>query len=561
MDPLSKQLRELPGKLLALPRAVLLAAAVAIAGAVGGTAFFYSANADHWQYAFSSLAPEDSTEVAAALKGAGIPFRLEAGGSALAVPAEKVYDVRLLLAAVGLPRGGGAGFELFDRGDLGISEFTQKVNLRRALEGELARTVGHLAHVRSARVHLTLGERGLYRDEEHKAAAAVVLAMQAGYSLGEREISGIRHLVASSVPGLAAESVTIVDGRGSALSTESLWGEAEAFRQREFEKSIEARLVTLLEPVVGVGAVVARVAATLDNSEVTTSREAIDPQTTLKTEHKVTQSASSSQPQNSGGGGGGGFSGVGRGVGGGAGGVAGAAANQPIVTNGSNAGSNAGPGAGPGAGPAVSGSTTTALDETRNFDVGRTVTKTTAKGFRLNKLSVALLVDGQNGAPRADEDLQQLAELARKAVGFDPARGDQLEISSAVFTRSAEPEALAIASEKAKGSFALPGYLGPAALGAVTLLLLVWMLRGARSGPSARQPRLRTGESVAALEAELAGTPLPSSLGGRPVPGYESTPDPNVSMRDRARELVGKDPNRAALLLKAWISADEVSNA
>lgn len=534
MDPLSKQLRELPGKLLALPRAVLLAAAVAIAGAVGGTAFFYSANADHWQYAFSSLAPEDSTEVAAALKGAGIPFRLEAGGSALAVPAEKVYDVRLLLAAVGLPRGGGAGFELFDRGDLGISEFTQKVNLRRALEGELARTVGHLAHVRSARVHLTLGERGLYRDEEHKAAAAVVLAMQAGYSLGEREISGIRHLVASSVPGLAAESVTIVDGRGSALSTESLWGEAEAFRQREFEKSLEVRLVSLLEPVVGAGAVVARVTAALDNSEITTSKEAVDPQTALKTEHKTSQSSSAAQP------------GASLPVGG----VAGAVANQPPAPN------VVAPG------PSVSSNTSTAQDETRAFDVGRTVTRTTAKGFRLNKLSVALLVDGQNGAPRTDEELQQLAELARKAVGFDPNRGDQLEISSAVFTKSVEPEALAAAPEKGKSSLNLPSYFGPAALGAVTLLLLVWMLRGSggRSATSAPQPQLRAGESVAALEAELAGTPLPSSLAAKAVPGYESAPDPNVSMRDRARELVEKDPNRAALLLKAWISADEVTN-
>ena len=541
MDPLTNQLRDLPGRLAALPRTVLLAGAVAVAASVGGTAFFYTSNADHYQYAFSSLAPEDSTEVAAALKGAGVPFRLEAGGSALAVPADKVYDVRLLLAAVGLPRGGGAGFELFDRGDLGISEFTQKVNLRRALEGELARTIGHLAHVRSARVHLTLGERGLYRDEEHKAAAAVVLQMQAGYSLGEREVSGIRHLVASSVPGLSAESVTIVDGRGSALSTESLWGEAEAFRQREFEKSLEARLVTLLEPVVGAGSVVARVTATLDNSEITTSKEAVDPQTALKTEHKNSQSSSSAQPQ----GGGAGFA---------VGGAAGAVANQPP-----------GPNAGPGSGPSVSSNSSTAQDETRAFDVGRTVTKTTAKGFRLNKLSVALLVDGQNGAPRTDEELQQLAELARKAVGFDPARGDQLEISSAVFTKSAEPDAAALAAaatlDKPKSSFNLPPWFGPAALGAVTLLLLVWMLRGSgRKAEGAPQPQLRAGGSVAALEAELAGTPLPNSLEAKAVPGYESAPDPNVSMRDRARELVEKDPNRAALLLKAWISADEATN-
>src|SRR5918912_572517 len=153
MEPLMNGLKALPEKLAALPTTVKVVLAAALLALVGA---------------------------AAKLKVAGVPFRLEAGGTALAVPAAKVYDVRLLLAAAGLPRGGGVGFELFDRGDLGVSEFTQKVNLRRATEGELARTIGHLKAVRSARVHLTLPERTLYREEDRKSSAAVVVNLQPG---------------------------------------------------------------------------------------------------------------------------------------------------------------------------------------------------------------------------------------------------------------------------------------------------------------------------------------------------------------------------------------------
>ena len=127
-----------------------------------------------------------------------------------------------MLAAMGLPRGGGVGFEIFDRGDLGVSEFTQRVNLRRAIEGELARTIGRLASVRSARVHITLPEKGLYRDDDHKAVAAVVLNLQPGRTMSDKELQGVRHLVASAVTGLNPDSVTVVDGRGTVLAGDSI---------------------------------------------------------------------------------------------------------------------------------------------------------------------------------------------------------------------------------------------------------------------------------------------------------------------------------------------------
>ena len=260
MEPLFKQLGQLPTALGALPGPVKALLLVVLLGVGAGAAALSLNSAEGWQYAFTNLTAEDSAEAAAQLKAAGVPFRLEAGGSALAVPGAKVYDARLLLAASGLPRGGGVGFELFDKGDLGVSEFTQKVNLRRAIEGELARTVSRLGPVRSARVHLTLSEKGLFRDDDRKASAAVVLNLQPGRTLEEREVAGIRHLVASAVPGLSATSVTLVDGKGNVLSAETPWGEANAF-QRKVEHDLETRVMELLEQAVGPGAVVARVTA------------------------------------------------------------------------------------------------------------------------------------------------------------------------------------------------------------------------------------------------------------------------------------------------------------
>src|SRR5512134_3938804 len=254
MEPLLNQLKELPARLGALPGAVKAVLGAALLALAGAAALFSASSAESYQYAFTNLTAEDSAEAGAQLKAAGVPFRLEAGGSALAVPAAKVYDARLLLAAAGLPRGGGVGFELFDKGDLGVSEFTQRVNLRRATEGELARTISRLAPVRSARVHLTLPEKGLFREDERKASAAVVLNLQPGRTLAERELSGIRHLVASAVPGLSVSAVTLVDGRGEALTSGTPWNESNAF-QRRLEEDLQQRVVSLLEQAVGPGAV------------------------------------------------------------------------------------------------------------------------------------------------------------------------------------------------------------------------------------------------------------------------------------------------------------------
>lgn len=524
MEPLLNQLRELPKALATLPAGIKFVVFVAALAAIGLGVQSAVQGAEAYQYAFTNLTPEDSAEAAGTLKNAGLPFRLEAGGSALAVPAAKVYDARLLLAGAGLPRGGGVGFEIFDRGDLGVSEFTQKVNLRRATEGELARTISRLTQVRTARVHLTMTEKGLFRDQDKTASAAVVVNLQPGRKLGDKEIAGIRHLVSAAVPGLAAEGVTVVDGAGEVLTAEGGWGQAMGY-QKKLEHDLERRVVDMIEQAVGPGAVIARVTATMDANEIQTSAETVDPDATaLRSERRVTQAS--------------------QGAAAGAAGLAGAAANQPLAP------------AAPAA-AAAKGAASTMEDSIRNFEVSRTTTTTLAKVPRLTKISVAVLVDALNGQPRPQAELDKLGELARRAVGFDEARGDEFDLTSAPFTRSEEA-----AGEAAPAAVAArPWWFWAAAGGGAVLLLAVLGLLALRKKRPTQDTSdlqfLTPGASVAQIEAALAReAALPPST----VPPRAALVDPTQSLRDRARELATKDPTRAAHILKAWMAQEQRSN-
>lgn len=518
METLLKQLRELPGRLKALPAAsrTLLLGMVGALLLVSVSVALVLGKGDNFQYAFTNLNPDDGAAAAQQLTAAGIPHRLEAGGNALSVPAEKVYEARLLLASLGLPRAGGVGFELFDKGDIGVSEFTQRVNLRRAIEGELSRTIGALEEVRSARVHVTLAEKGLYRDEDRPASASVVLNLHPGRSLGESQLSGIRHLVSSAVPGLGSKEVTVVDGRGTVLSTDDGWASSVGGPARQIEADLERRIISLLEPAVGVGAVVARVSATLDTAEVSTSTEVYDPDgAVVKNERRITQSALRDGPE--------------------ARGLAGAAGNQP---------------GNPAGGPNNRRGESNSEDETRSFELSRTVTRSVSRSPRIERLSVAILLDGVDGLPRDEAEVARLGALAQKAVGLDPRRGDQFEITSVAFagSRGAGPEAVA---EEPAVFASLPGKVSPLALLAVAAVAaaigLGAALRSWRKGRSRKAAlALETLRSDTAAALAAAQTQEP------PV----ALADPAVAIRDRAQELASLDPVRATHLLRAWLAAD-----
>ncbi|MFT3838929.1 MAG: flagellar basal-body MS-ring/collar protein FliF [Myxococcaceae bacterium] len=522
MEPLFNQLKELPKRFTAMPRGTrililgVLGAAIALSLAIGALT---KGGADY-QYAFTNLSQEDGAEAQTVLKASGVPFRVEAGGSAISVPADKVYDVRLLLASAGLPKTGGAGFELFDRGDLGVSEFTQKVNLRRAIEGELARTIGKLTGVRSARVTVSLGEKGLYRDEDKKPSATVVTVLQPGITLQERELGGIRHLVASAVPGLEPSGVTIIDGRGAVLAGDSQWENSELGTQRKLERDLEQRVVTLLEPVVGAGAVVARITATMDNAQVQTTSEVVDPDgTALKGERSMSSNQSNQTNQPSG--------------------VAGAQSNQPLQPMAQAPAAT------------TSGSSNT-TDNTRNYEVSKTTTTSVNKNPRLQKLSVAIVVDGLNGKPRDTAEMERLGALARKAVGFDENRGDQFEISSAAFGKVAD-----VVDFKATGEVPWWRVYIPHGLALIALMMVLGAIFLMRKKPASQQLLLRPGATVAQLESGSA--PSGEVVTVSTAAAAAAAAGQPLSTRDRARALAGGDPARTAMLVRAWLNADNAA--
>ena len=497
MEPRAYQLRTLPGRLRALPmraRLALGAGAAALLAIVAAVSLLSSAG--RWEYVFTKLTPEDSAASADALRAAGIPYRLEAAGDAIAVPASKVHEARLLLAARGLPRAGGVGFELFDKTDLGVSEFTQRVNLQRAIEGELARTIANMDPVREARVHVSMPRRGLLRPDDAHAAAAVIVRLEPGRSLGEDEVAGIQHLVAAAVPGLGADQVSVLDQNGAHLGRPGDEGDSS-----DLESNLQQRIVALLEPVVGPGNVIARVTATLDRAEEEETQSDYNPDgSALRSEHTRTDQQNAGDPSGAG--------------------LVGAAANQPpgqpgVVARGGMQRSS------------------TMNDSTRNYEVSGTVTHRVKRKPRLVRLSAAVLINQAAGVSLNDTEVKKLTELARRAVGFDEERGDLIEVSTASFVAAAP------GTDAAPTPGILPVSTPVLIAAAVALVLLALAVVAV----------LALRKKQRAAPAELSATSpaaLPEGASG-PVVVKQ------VTVRESARKAALTDPDRAARLLVAWL--------
>src|SRR5512138_18325 len=196
----------------------MLIAGVAFLSVMAFAVLIFVANRTDYRPLFANLTSEDAGEIVKKLKEQKVPYQISSDGKALMVPADKVYELRLSLASDGLPQGGGVGFEIFDRKNFGVTEFVQKLNYQRALQGELSRTITQLAGVEQARVHLTIPEKSLFKENEKPATASVVLKMKSNRTLRESDVQGIVHLVASSVEGMDPDHVSVLDGRGKILS-------------------------------------------------------------------------------------------------------------------------------------------------------------------------------------------------------------------------------------------------------------------------------------------------------------------------------------------------------
>lgn len=372
---------------------------------------------------YSQLSAEDAGEVVSRLKEQKIPYKLSHDGGTIQIPRENVYDVRLELASKGIPRGSGVGFEVFDNTKLGMTDFVLNINYQRALQGELSRTINGLAEVESSRVHIVIPPRSLFIEEEEPATASVILKVHHGRWLSEDQINGVVHLISSSVPRLSPENVTVVDQKGQLLAgaddetptSAKVSSDHLEFQERK-ERLLEKSVLSMLEQVLGKDKAIVRVSCDLDFIQQESTEELYLPQNqVVRSEKSFNETASKAKPSPEG--------------------IPGMASNI-TRKNSTNA--------------QISQPTAfKKQDVTRNYEIGKTVNRKVKPVGQLNKLSVAVIVDGVYTTvvkgkgdkkreeikyePRSKEEMAKLTSIVKRAINFDERRGDQVEVTNIPF--------------------------------------------------------------------------------------------------------------------------------
>jgi flagellar M-ring protein FliF len=411
---------------------------VALITAAGIGLMVYLTNQVDYKVLFSNLSAEDAGSIVGKLNEKKIPYKISSSGNVVSVPAEKVSELRLELAASGLPQGGGVGFEIFDNKTLGATEFEQQLNYRRALQGELSRTINGLDEIQSSRVHIALPKDSLFSEQQKRPTASVTLRLKSGKTIRPTQIDGIVHLVARSIEGMNPEDVMVVDSKGTILSanqTESKLSKlsnSQADFQRNTEKELGGRIQSLLENVVGKGKAVVRVTAELDFRVMEKTEESYDAEAPV-----VRSVQRNSEKVNA----------VGK---------TGAVSENPEKEK---------------------------LDEVVNYEINKVVNKTVMPVGDTKKLSIAVLVDGtykkndkgeETYQPRTKNEIDSLEDLVRKSAGFNAQRGDQVVVTNMPF-RKADVEEAETPSLKDRVETFTPilGYI--AIIGGIIFILLFIM--------------------------------------------------------------------------------------
>jgi len=505
-------------------RQVSLLIGVAAAVAIGFAIVLWSQTPGYAQL-YGRLEADEAAQIAEALQAAGIAYKLSDNGSIL-VPESRLHDARLEIAGQGLSQGTSTGMDLMaDQSSFGVSQFMESARYQHALEAELARTITSLGAVREARVHLALPKQTSFLRDQKGASASVLLQLGHGGALEPDQVAAIVNMVASSVPNLTADNVTLIDQYGRLLSSGGGdWGNAQALDRFRHAERLEAvytrRIEELLTPLVGLGRVRAQVVASLDFTVTEETRETYDPASTTLRSEQVSEERH-------------------RAGGGAAEGIPGALSNQPPVAGGETA--NA---------AADVGLQNSSRSSTRNFEVDRTISHVRPKPGAIERLSVAVLVDDSPadgaGSSQAftDEDIQRFTALVREAVGFDAARGDTVVVVNAAFR-----EAPVAASVDEPGFWEKPLLRDSLkqVLGVLLVLVLAFglvrpMLKHLLASPTLPDPQLITGDSSA-----FAVPGQPSGMAGPPF-------DDKVTA---ARSITGHDPARVAQVVRKWVAVND----
>jgi len=495
---------------------------------------------------YGSLEPADSTQIVNVLQQRGIPYERAQNGAQILVPGDQVAQIRMSLAAEGLPGSGTLpGNELFDNTTaIGSTNFLQNVNLRRALEGELARTIKGLTIVQAARVHLVLPQRQLFSREKQESTASVALKLRSAGGLNAEQISAIQHLVAAAVPELKPERVSIIDDRGNLLArgddqnTEAERGRGLEERRIQFEHRKARELTELLERQVGIGKVKVTVNADLDFDHVSTTEEIYDPDGQVVRSTNTTEQQSTSE-ENEG--------------------------NEQV-----SVATNLPDGLGNEGGGPASTTRETRTEETTNFDISKKVVSHERESGAVKRLTVAVLVDGitevvkgeQVYKDRPPQEMEQLAKLVSASVGFNPARGDTVEVINMRFAdvsvETEEPLELFFGFGK-NDLLKIAEVFVLAVLGILVILLVVRPLvaRAFEALPAvaaaAEQRLLEEQAAAAALAAPVEGPPAMEDQFEELIDIDRVEGRVRASSVKKVGEIVEKHPEEALSIIRNWL--------
>jgi len=493
---------------------------------------------------YGNLSAADSREISKQLELSGIPFKLNNNNTEILVPGEKVSSVRMQMAELGLPSGGSVGYELFDTQDsLGATNFMQNVNLVRALEGELSRTVKSIEGVQNARVHLVMPQREMFTRNMQEPTASVYIKMKTG-RLSDTQVTAIQHLIAAAVPKLKPSNISIVDERGTLLSRSYDNDQQMVVAQQEeartkMEKNLSQAIISMVESSLGPGKVRAEVRAEMEFDKIVTAEEIFNPEgqvprSSVTVEENNTQSEA--EPD-----------------------------NVSVSNNLPDAQANAGAGS-------KSQSTERRTEETVNYEVSKKTVNQVRENGHLKRLSVAVLVDGTytsaedgtktfNALP--EETIAKIDSLVKSAIGYDANRGDQVDVVNMQFTNFDDlaqgPEPFNFLGFTKEEIMRMAEGLGVAVVAVLVILLVVRPLvtRAFETMPS--EDTLMSGDGVAQLTGP-GGVPMPVPSGGEDEEDLDELIDIDkvegrvkASSLRKISDIVDKHPEEALAIVRTWL--------
>jgi len=537
-------------RLRANPKVPLIVAGAAAIAIV--VAMVLWAKQPDYRTLFSNLSDQDGGAIVTQLTQMNVPYRFSDNGGALEVPADKVHELRLRLAQQGLPKGGAVGFELLDQEKFGISQFSEQVNYQRALEGELARTIETLGPLKSARVHLAMPKPTLFVREQKSPSASVTVNLQPGRALDEGQISAVVHLVSSAVAGLPPGNVTLVDQMGRLLTKSNTsdrdLNDAQLKYATDVENRVQSRIEAILGPIVGTSNVHAQVTAQIDFSDKEQTEEQYRPngdaaQAVMRS-RQVNENLQIGGPN--------------------AGGVPGALSNQPAPANTApiNAPAQNQQNGQQGAqqqtaAAANAGPRTSSRNETTNYEVDRTIRHTKMNTGDVQRLSVAVVVnyktlpDGKP-LPLTTEQMKQIEDLTREAMGYSEKRGDTLNVVNSPF--SAVDDTSGELPFWQKQAFIELLIEAGRWLLVVIVAWLLWrkavrpqLVRRAEEAKALQERTLLREETQEAVEVRLSKDEQMQQRRANQRMGAEV-------MSQRIREMSDNDPRVVALVIRQWMS-------